>query len=173
MHTFELKIWDDESRYVTFYTVHREGHSLSEIDKFLEKIEQNNAYLEELNHLLEFLFNAMGERHGAANAFFNRHENQVDALPPKGKVKIASINYAFNKFPLRLFALKITDEIVILFNGGIKDAPTIQQCSGLSIVWHEACQYADKILKELHKTIIIDEEKRQLSNPDGNKIVFN
>ena len=34
MNNFALEIWDDESRYVTFYTVRRENETDSETDKF-------------------------------------------------------------------------------------------------------------------------------------------
>ncbi len=42
------------------------------------------------------------------------------ALPPVGTVKIGALQLNYKGSPLRLYCLVLSDEVVVLFNGGIK-----------------------------------------------------
>lgn len=169
MYTFALEIWDDESEKVTFYTVRQEGSPKNETDLFFEKYENDEKYEEAVQELLSFIYRSVGDKHGAVDALFNREENEVFGLPVQGKVIIGNFTFHYSNFPLRLYALKITENIVILFNGGIKDGESIQTSNKhLSFVWNDACRYAKKITKAINdKTIIIDRSKRELLLFDG------
>ena len=170
MNIFELKIWDDERRLCTFYTVQYDGATVNETDKFLLKHEKR--YLEETQELLSFVINIIGDDHGAVDELLNRYENEVVGLPLHGKVKMGEITYVFPKFPLRLYILKITDSIVILFNGGVKDGPT-NQTSSLNLKWKEACQMAKKIILAIQEEdIIVDELNRKLTNSEGGEEII-
>lgn len=176
MNTFELEIWDDESSLCTFYTVrnlHDDVDSISETEKFFIKYEQDEDYKEAIEEMTDLLLFSIGEEMGAVDAFFNRYEDQVHGLPPHGKVKVAEVTHHFKDYPLRLYALRITHEIVVLFNGGVKDGPT-NQTSSLNNKWREACQYAIRIEEQLRdKTICVNEHKRTLESADGsNKIII-
>ena len=75
--------------------------------------------------------------------------------------------YYYPNFPLRLYALKITEKIVVLFGGGIKDGTT-NQTSSLNLKWTEACQYARRIIDAISTgTILIDDSKRIIVNNTG------
>jgi hypothetical protein len=164
VNIFELKIWDDECKLCTFYTVQNDGDDYSETDKFLYRYEQLPEHEENLQSLLSFILKSIGDDHGAIDELFNRPENEVTGLPVQGRIKLGEFRYHYPNFPLRIYALKITEEIVVLFNGGIKDGPT-NQTSSLHIKWIEACAFARRIMDALYNNeIVIDYENRELKN---------
>ncbi|MBA9078259.1 hypothetical protein [Rufibacter quisquiliarum] len=167
MNIFELKVWDDEGARCTFYTVQQQDDPENETDKFFAKYEEAEGLEEQIGILLSFVLDSIGNDHGALDALFNRNENEVKGLPAQGKVRIGEVMLHFPNFPLRLYALKITDELVVLFNGGVKDGPTNQQ-SSLYIKWIEACQFAKRIMEALvSKEILVDERNRKLTDGTG------
>ena len=110
---------------------------------------------------------SIGRDHGAVDELFNRNENEVKGLPVQGKVVLDEITYHYPNFPLRLYALKITNSIVILFNGGIKDDETNQK-SSLHLNWRAACEFAKRIDEALRDgSIVIDNKNRKLKTFDG------
>ena len=119
----------------------------------MEKIPEMEQHLQEL---LELITETIGNTYGAIDAFFNRFENRVTALPPKGHIKISELELDYRGFPLRLYCLALNEEIVILFNGGIKDANTTQESSDIiSTKFYEANGFAKKILTALNTGEII------------------
>lgn len=167
MNIFELKLWDDEGQRCTFYTVQWDGDSVNETDKFFTKYENEPEYEETVQELLSFVLYTIGEDHGAVDALFNRFENEVTGLPVQGKIRLGEFTYHYPQFSLRLYALKITEEIVVLFGGGIKDGPT-NQTSSLNMKWVEACGFARKITDaQRDGLIMIDEYNRTLTNHLG------
>ena len=167
MITFELKLWDDEGKKCSFYTVKKDTDSNNETDKFFANYENNLNFKQAAQELLSFIIYSIGDDHGANDKLFNRFENEVIGLPVKGKVRIDEITFYYPDFPLRLYALKITDEIVVLFNGGIKDGATNQQ-SSLNVHWMEACLFAKRIVDAIQKReIFVDNKNRILTNHLG------
>jgi hypothetical protein len=148
VNIFELKIWDDEGGRCTFYTVQKDGATENETDRFFLKYGQDAQWKEAAQELLSYLLYSIGDEHGAHEAFFNRYEHEVTGMPHHGKVVLDEIMYHFPHFPLRLYALKITNAVVVLFNGGIKDGPT-NQTSSLERQWREACGFARRIVEAL------------------------
>ncbi|GAA4932802.1 hypothetical protein GCM10023314_01480 [Algibacter agarivorans] len=167
MNIFELKIWDDESEKCTFYTVQADGSLENETDIFFDKYDKTPELKEQTQELLSFVLNAIGDNHGAIDEIFNRHENEVDGLPTQGQLQLGEFDYYFPNFPLRLYALKVTENIVILFGGGIKDGSTNQN-SSLHFKWIEACNYAKRIIEGLNDgSIIVNHRTRTLTSFDG------
>lgn len=81
---------------------------------------------------------------------------------------MGELNLEYPNFPLRLYALKISEKIVVLFNGGVKDGPT-NQTSSLHMNWKEACAFARKIIHAMQcGQIIVHPSGRLLSASDGN-----
>jgi len=172
VNIFVLEIWDDEGAKCTFYTVRWDDQEISETDRFFERYEFDPQYADQSSRLLYFVLQVIGEDHGALDRLFNRPENEVKGLPSKGKVRVQDFEYSFPNFPLRLYALKIRKNIVVLFNGGIKDAKTNQE-SSLNLKWIEACQFAKKIDKAiLEKDIIVEEKRRLLFWYDGSEEII-
>ena len=167
VNIFALEIWDDEGAKCTFYTVKYDGVDANETDLFFDKYDAIAAYKQANQELLSFIIYAIGEDHGAVDELFNRDENEVKGLPVQGKVVLDEITYHYPNFPLRLYALKITNSIAILFNGGVKDDETNQK-SSLHLIWREACEFAKRINEAIRDgLIIVDEENRKLTNYDG------
>jgi hypothetical protein len=161
VNRFALEIWDDETEKVTFYTVKWEDASMSETDKFLTRMAQIPEMKEPLQRLSTLIIDVIGNSYGADEAFFNRFENKATALPPKGQIKISELKLDFDEFPLRLYCLAMTEELVILFNGGIKDARTAQQSSdSISMKFYEANEFTTRIFEALNsREIEIDGRK--------------
>ena len=171
VNTFALEIWDDECAKCTFYTVRQEGES-NEADKFFERFENDTEYSDATKELLIFILKTIGEKHGAHEALFNREENEVTGLPNKGKERIGSFTYQFFEFPLRIYAIKLRENLVVLFNGGIKDGPT-NQTSSLHMEWRTACEYAKRIDTAIReKEIEIFESERLIRSYNGSSEIW-
>lgn len=167
MNTFELKIWDNEAVLCTFYTVQKDGALETETDRFFTKYETNTQYEQAAEELLSFVLLSIGDDHGAVDELFNRYENEVTGLPTQGRIQLGELIYHYADFPLRLYALKINDNIVVLFNGGIKDGPS-NQTSSLRLQWIEACQFAKRIIEAINSNeVLIDVKNRQLTSDNG------
>jgi hypothetical protein len=166
--TFELEIWDDEADKVTFYTVRWQDSAVSETDKFFEKHEKLDK--KATQELLSLLIDSIGTDHGAVDEFFNRPEDGVTGLPPKGKITVDEVKFHYPQFPLRLYALRIKnrEDLVVLFNGGTKSAETNQESPDLNLKFIEAKAFGKRIEQALYDgTIIIDAESRTLKLFDG------
>lgn len=139
---------------------------------FFNKYDAKAAYKKANQELLSHIIYAIGDDHGAVDELFNRNENEVKGLPVQGKRRVKNITYHFPEFPLRIYALKITNNIVILFNGGIKDGPT-NQTSSLHLEWRAACEFAKRIDQAIRDgSIIVDEKNRKLNSYDGSNDII-
>lgn len=167
MNTFELKIWDDEALRCSFYTILVDTSEKTETDKFFDQYYSHKEYKQAASELLSFVLLSIGEDHGALDELFNRYENEVTGLPAQGKIQLGEFVYHYPHFSLRLYALKITESIVVLFNGGIKDGRKNQN-SSLHLRWVEACQFAKRIIEAINNDqILIDDKNKKLSNEKG------
>jgi len=170
--SFELSIWNDETERVTFYSPRVEESDYSEMDKFLLRMEELPEMEGPLQELLELIIETIGNTYGAQEAFFNRFENRVTALPPKGHIKISELELDYRGFPLRLYCLALSEEIVILFNGGIKNAQTAQESTDvISMKLYEANAFAKRILTAYNTGhIIVD--GRVITDYNGNSEIY-
>lgn len=158
MNRFALEIWDDETEKVTFYTVRWEDSGISETDKFFQKMNGIQEMKLPIQRLSKLVTEVIGNTYGAHEAFFNRFENKATALPPKGKIKISELKLDYEAFPLRLYCLALTEELVILFNGGIKDARTSQESKdSISMKFYEANEFTTRIFEALNTDEIVIE----------------
>jgi hypothetical protein len=175
VNTFTLEVWDDEAKRCTFYTVRWDGANDNETDRFFNKYSSIPEFKKSAQELLVFILDSIGEDHGAIDALFNRFENEVTGLPNKGKVNVGGIVFLYPNFPLRLYALRVNnrDDLVILFNGGVKSSQTNHTSHELHLKWIEACQFAKRIEEALRNgDIIINDNKRKIFSADGDGEVF-
>lgn len=170
MTSFELEIWDNECDKVTFYSPKVEGAAMSEMEKFLHRMEQRAEMVQPLQELLELILGTIGNQYGADEAFFNRFENKVTALPPKGYIKLSELKIDYRGFPLRLYCLRLSEEIVILFDGGIKTAQTAQ-ASEISMKFFEANEFGGRIQDALHAGMIVC-DRRTIRDFNGNSEII-
>jgi len=161
VNTFAVEIFDDTGTHCTFYTVRWDDSELSETDKFFEKYEDHKEFGKSLMEMASFLNQVIANDYGALDDFF-RFENSAQALPPAGKYQIGELHVNFYNFPLRLYCLKITENILVLFNGSEKTAQTAQG-GKTSMTFHNANEFAKRITDALNDgTIIVSNKKRQL-----------
>ena len=109
---------------VSYYTVWVQGRPVSEFDDFITRMSidpKDKRQLSEINRHIEDI----GAHYGAQDEYFQR-EGNAERLPPP--------YYRFfdsdgeSDFGLRLYCIRISDEIVILLNGGRKIAQAIKDC---------------------------------------------
>jgi len=159
VNTFALEIFDDQGQVCTFYTVRWEDAELSETDKFFVKYEHDSTLQRPLQELAKFISNKIGDEMGALEDFF-RFENAAQALPPSGTYKVQDISIKYGNFPLRLYCLRISENLVVLFNGAEKTAATAQG-GRTSMAFQEANIFAKRILDALQqKEIYITTDQR-------------
>ena len=161
MNTFVVEEFE-RFPLVTFYTVRWDNAELSETDKFIEKYQTAAETRQDFDEILA-LIEDIGEYRGAKDLFFRRHAGKAKELPP---LTAFEIQYFHNN--LRLFCVKINDNIVVLFNGGKKTSQTTQDSPALNMPFHEAQAFATKIFKALYdKDILINESAHRLDSAYG------
>ena len=173
MSNFVVELWDDEGSKCTFYTVRWDEAEINETDKLFGKYEdEDSEFHRSANELLTLILNVIGDKYGAIDAFFDRTENNAQALPPRPKHYVAEIQQLGTKFPLRLYCYRVSDAIVVLFGGGQKDATTSQQ-SEASMQFMEAQRFAKTIEEAIREeTILISQDRRYLTDFQDNSEIF-
>jgi hypothetical protein len=162
MNILALEIYEEHD-HCTFYTVRKvldeDEYMPSETERFFRKFYADENYKQSIQEILALL-DYIGEKRGA-NIHLFRPEGKAGGLPKNEKRLCQDICLDFANFPLRLYCLRITDEILVLFNGGIKDAGKAQQ-SKASMAFNEAQNFCKKIDKAF-----VEKELRI----EGNKIL--
>ena len=115
----------------------------TETEKFFSKLENVSEIETDLNHLVVWLA-LIGRKYGAKIEFF-RHEAAAHALPPpmSKMVKEVIVN------DLRLYCVHISEQIVILANGGIKTAQQVQNAP--NVLAH--FRFANAMAKQIDQLI--------------------
>lgn len=154
---------------VTYYTVKFDGEEYSEFEKFIIRHKGKEEIHNEYNDLMS-LIKRLGNEIGARERYFTRNERKAEALPPewnklKNYERKLHVKYHHN---LRLYCLRISDEVVFLFNGGIKTPGNItaEECAVVRQYFRmanklTACIYQamkDKEISFHGKKIEIEEE---------------
>lgn len=109
-------------RKVYYYTAIIEDAVNSEFEDFLARMKVEPEYKDQLGKILQYI-KEIGEKHGAHNAHF-KHERSAEALPPPYYIQPGKPN----KYGLRLYCIRLSDEIVILLNGGLKTKNDPEKC---------------------------------------------
>jgi hypothetical protein len=157
----------EQFRKVTFYTLRDETQEYSETDRFIERFSNDAQYKEDYDQIAT-LIEAIGETHGAKDIFFSRHEAHATALPPSKSLVLNGLEILFMHNSLRLYCLKIAENIVILFNGGIKTSQKVQDSPDLMPKFRNAQYWVKKILENIQdKSIIVDNHRALLITPEG------
>lgn len=171
MNNFTLEVFDDEGSSCTFYTVRGADELQSETEKFFAKYRQDAILKKPLQELAKFLEIVIGEEDGALEHYF-RFENRAQALPPSGSFSIEEVRINYGNFPLRLYCLRISESLVVLFNGAEKTSQSAQG-GNTSMVFHEANQYARKIMDAMiNKDIGIADDQRTFVSYEGSSEII-
>lgn len=118
---------------VTYYSVILDDEPDSDAESLFEIfiIKHTEENMAKLDHILRWI-KIIGNSYGAREDIF-RPEHLANALPPKGKDREPSftedgVTEANN---LRLYCLRVNDNVVFLFNGDIKTADKAQDCKNV------------------------------------------
>ena len=143
---------------VTYYSVIFESKKHNEFEDFILRHEKLTKIEEELADLSAWI-EEIGATIGALPNYF-RHEQKADALPPPSC--FLEIEYIEN---LRLYCMRVTKNIVFLFNGGIKtkNVDTAQECPIVKKYFDQANQLVnaiDCLIRD--KEIIVNHQSHKL-----------
>ena len=111
----------EEHDEVSFYSVRLEEEELSEFERFFEKFPEGSGYDDEIDVIISWL-DKIGEK-GALERYFRPEGRYGDGV---GVIPIDVGN------KLRLYCLRISDRILVLGNGGVKDAGSWQNSETLA-----------------------------------------
>ena len=150
MATVSLKTIEQNDN-VGMFSICFEGSSESEFEKFLAEFKDNATYNKDFNVILMALANIIDK--GALERFF-RNEGRM-----KDNVKALAIDSR----KLRLYCLRISDQILILGNGGIKKTRTYQENEVLS-GYVMNLQKFDEVLLKAQKNGKISIEKNMITD---------
>lgn len=150
MTTTTLKIIEQNDN-VGMFSICFDGHDLSEFEKFLNEFKDNATYNKDFNVILLALSKIIDK--GALERFF-RNEGRMN-----DNVKALAIDSR----KLRLYCLRISDQILILGNGGVKTTRTYQEYSKLSGYVMDL-QTFDKVLLNAQKSGKITIEKNMITD---------
>lgn len=128
-----------------------DGSEESEFEKFLNEFKDNATYNKDFNVILLALSKIIDK--GALERFF-RNEGRMN-----DNVKALAIDSR----KLRLYCLRISDQILILGNGGVKATRTYQEDSKLSGYVMDL-QSFDKVLLKAQKSGKVTIEKNMITD---------
>ncbi len=118
--TISIELFEEHER-VNFYTLRFDGEE-TEIDKFLDCFPEGCPYDEDIDVIIKWI-DKIGEK-GALPRYFRPESKQHDDIYA---IPIETSN-------LRVYVIRISDDIVILGNGGIKSTPTYNEDPQLNAI---------------------------------------
>lgn len=141
----------EQNDNVGMFSICFDGNSESEFEKFLMEFKDNATYNKDFNAILLALSKIIDK--GALERFFRiegRMNDHVSAL-------------SIDSRKLRLYCLRISDQILILGNGGVKLSRTYQENEKLSGYVMDL-QTFDKVLLKAQENGIITIEKNMITD---------
>ena len=141
----------EQNDNVGMFSICFDGNSESEFEKFLLEFKDNATYNKDFNAIVLALSKIIDK--GALERFFRiegRMNDHVSAL-------------SIDSRKLRLYCLRISDQILILGNGGVKLSRTYQEDEKLS-GYVMNLQTFDKVLLKAQENGIITIEKNMITD---------
>lgn len=121
MERYEVELIEQYDK-LNLYSIRIDGHEYTEFEEFVLRFSDNDEYKEDLDIVLSWLDNII--RRGALERFFRpeyRYGSGISAIP-------------IETSKIRLYCVRISNKILILGNGGIKDADKWQDSPLLSSI---------------------------------------
>ena len=143
-----------ESERTTLYSISFEMDGTTEFEKFVEEFENNAVFNQDYQRIIAAL--QVFLQRGALERFFRpegKMDDHVQAIPIEGG-------------RLRLYCLRISEQIVILGNGGIKNTATYEQDPKL-FGYVMDLQRFERILKENIEKGYVRIEERELKGVEN------
>ena len=141
----------EQNDNVGMFSICFDGNEESEFEKFLNEVKDNATYNKDFNVLLLALSKIIDK--GALERFFRN----------EGKMNDSVKALAIDSRKLRLYCLRISDQILILGNGGVKTTRTYQENEQLSGYVMDL-QTFDKVLIKAQKAGRVTIEKNMITD---------
>ena len=141
----------EQNDNVGMFSICFDGNAESEFEKFLLEFKENATYNKDFNTILLALAKIIDK--GALERFFRI----------EGKMNDTVKALAIDSRKLRLYCLRISDQILILGNGGVKTTRTYQENEKLSGYVMDL-QTFDKVLLKAQKSGYISIEKNMITD---------
>lgn len=147
----------NESDNCTIYTIQFQAEEESEFERFYNKFKDDAVYSPDLNRIVTFISKI--SQFGALERLFR----------PEGKMSDHVVALPVISSKLRLYCLRLSDKILILGNGGVKNSRTYEEDDTLR-GYVITLQNFESLLKEgqqkgivtiTEKTIEITEEESE------------
>lgn len=143
-----------DSEMTSLYSISFEMDGTTEFEKFVAEFERDATYNEDYQRIISALQVILQK--GAIERFFR----------PEGKMNDSVQAIPINGGKLRLYCLRLSEQIVILGNGGAKTTRTYQEDPKL-FGYVLDLQKFEKMLDECLDSGIISIEKKELKGIDG------
>lgn len=153
MKTATLKTLEQTDN-VSLYSICFDGNAVSEYETFVQKFKEDAKLNSEYKTILLAIEKIVAV--GAFERFFG----------PEGKMNDRVAALAIDSRKLRLYCLRISDQILILGNGGEKTTKTYEESEELSGYVMDL-QAFDKLLLEAQKDSSITIEKNVITGIEG------
>lgn len=141
----------EQNDNVGMFSICFDGNEESEFEKFLNEFKDNATYNKDFNVILLALSKIIDK--GALERFFRN----------EGKMNDSVKALAIDSRKLRLYCLRISDQILILGNGGVKTTRTYQENEQLSGYVMDL-QTFDKVLIKAQKAGRATIEKNMITD---------
>ena len=139
-----VRLTDFQFKKVRYFSICFKGNDVNEFFDFMNRMEDIDEVAEDLSNLLVWI-EEIGENFGAIKDRFFRNESitaDVQALPPsKKKMEV----YEIPVEDLRLYCMVLNENVVFLFNGGIKTTDNAKECPNVGPYIKQANQIVRKI----------------------------
>ena len=138
----------EEAKNCTLYTIQFLSENDTEFEQFFKKFKDDVEFSPDLMRIVGFLGKIAD--FGALERYFR----------PEGKMNDRVVALPTVQSKLRLYCLRLSDRILILGNGGVKNTKTYEESKELS-GYVLTLQNFDRLIKEGVKdgTIIVSEKK--------------
>lgn len=144
----------EQTDNVSLYSICFDGNAVSEYEAFVQKFKDDSRLNEEYKKIILALEKIVAV--GAFERFFR----------PEGKMSDRVTALAIDSRKLRLYCLRISDQILILGNGGEKTTRTYEESRDLSGYVMDLQEF-DKLLAEAQKNGSISIEKNVITGIEG------
>lgn len=141
----------EQNDNVGMFSICFDGNEESEFEKFINEFKDNATYNKDFNVILLALSKIIDK--GALERFFRN----------EGKMNDSVKALAIDSRKLRLYCLRISDQILILGNGGVKTTRTYQENEQLSGYVMDL-QTFDKVLIKAQKAGKVTIEKNMITD---------
>jgi hypothetical protein len=144
----------EQSDNVSLYSICFDGNAISEYEAFVQKFKDDATLNTDYKNIILALEKIVAV--GAFERFFR----------PEGKMSDRVAALSIDSRKLRLYCLRISDQILIVGNGGRKDTRTYEESAELSGYVMDL-QAFDKILTEAQKDGSVTIEKNVITGIEG------